>query len=143
MRGWQGGGSPLRVVSEVTKLYSARRKLFLRSQITLKFFHRRPRLSFRIYEFVYIYIYMISNITMYVTEPWVLVKTVLAAAVGFLPLEGFPRKICVFLFSFFSSFVLRDWSLVIRFSTGDTRKTGSRKIEREETGRSYIQGQIY
>jgi hypothetical protein len=31
--------------------------------------------------------------------------------------EGFPRKICVFLFSIFSSFVLRDCSLVIRFST--------------------------
>jgi hypothetical protein len=49
------------------------------------------------------------------------VKTVLAAAVGFLPLEGFSRKICVFLFVFlfsiFSSFVLRDCSLVIRFST--------------------------
>jgi hypothetical protein len=38
---------------------AARRKLFLRSQITLKFFHRWPRLRFRVYEFVYIYIYIL------------------------------------------------------------------------------------
>jgi hypothetical protein len=45
-------------------------KLFLRSQIILKFFHRWPGLRFRVYEFVlYIYIYIISNVIMDVTEP--------------------------------------------------------------------------
>jgi hypothetical protein len=47
----------------------------------------------------------------------ILVKIVLAAAVSFLLLEDFLRKICVFLFSIFSSFVLRDCSPIIRFST--------------------------
>jgi hypothetical protein len=70
--GVAGGGSSPRAVSEVTlsiyeksnylcewclRLHSVRRKLFMRSQITLKFFHRWPRLKFRIYEFVYIYIH--------------------------------------------------------------------------------------
>jgi hypothetical protein len=41
--GWQGGGSP--------------EKIILRSQIILKFFLRWPRLRFRVYEFVYIYIH--------------------------------------------------------------------------------------
>jgi hypothetical protein len=37
--GWQGGDSPLRAVSEV-EIILAQRKLFLRSQIILKFFYR-------------------------------------------------------------------------------------------------------
>jgi hypothetical protein len=45
------------------------------------------------------------------------VKTVLAAAVGFLPLEDFPHKNLRVLVLNFSSFVLRDCSLIIRFST--------------------------
>jgi hypothetical protein len=78
-----------------------RRKLFLRSQIILKFFYQWSRLRFRVYEFLHIYIYIISNTIMYVTESWVLVKIALAAAVDFLPLEGFSCKICVFLFLIF------------------------------------------
>jgi hypothetical protein len=66
---------------------------------------RWPRLRFTVYEFVYIYIYIyiyiISNVIMDVTESWILVKTVLAAAVGFLPLKGFPRKNLCSCYQFF------------------------------------------
>jgi hypothetical protein len=59
------GDSPLRAVSEVTKSNYIE---ILRSQITLKFFHRWLRLSFRVYEFIYIYIHNLQH-NSYVTEP--------------------------------------------------------------------------
>jgi hypothetical protein len=109
--GWQGGGSSLRAVSESPEKIISEKSNYIEIL--------SPMAQIKVYDLwvcLYIYIYNLQC-NSDVIEFWVLVKTVLAAVVNFLPLEGFPRKnLCVLVLNF-SSFVLRDCSLIIRFST--------------------------